>query len=349
MISAIQTLSFVLVGNLILGIKGMVLTHWLVLFTSSCMANLLGLNISSAFNSAVTIYILIPILLIPQLILSGVVVKFDKLNPTIGNSATVPAVGDFMASRWAFEAAMVSQFKDNHFERQFYPYDKAMAESDYKRIYYLPDLESRLDFCMLNHRTDNPGIREKVEFDLGLIRRELERENKGVDAPKFGHPQLLTLARFDTAAYRIVGEHMVHLKRFYTNRFSRAEDLKERLIGTMTASTEGEDSFEKMKENYQNETIAIMVKNLEEQHRIIEKDGRLIQKIYPIYKDPEPEHIIDFDAQFYMPAKHFLNRNIDTLFFNTGVIWSMTLILYIMLYFDVLRKLLELPQRFRRR
>jgi hypothetical protein len=117
----------------------------------------------------------------------------------------------------------------------------------------------------------------------------------------------------------------------------------------MTASTEGEDSFEKMKENYQNETIAIMVKNLEEQHRIIEKDGRLIQKIYPIYKDPEPEHIIDFDAQFYMPAKHFLNRNIDTLFFNTGVIWSMTLILYIMLYFDVLRKLLELPQRFRRR
>jgi ABC-type multidrug transport system ATPase subunit/uncharacterized tellurite resistance protein B-like protein len=349
MISAIQTLSFVLVGNLILGIKGMVLTHWLVLFTSSCMANLLGLNISSAFNSAVTIYILIPILLIPQLILSGVVVKFDKLNPTIGNSATVPAVGDFMASRWAFEAAMVSQFKDNHFERQFYPYDKAMAESDYKRIYYIPDLESRLDFCMLNHRTDNPGIREKVGFDLGLIQRELERENKGVDAPKFGHPQLLTLARFDTAAYRIVGEHMVHLKRFYTNRFSRAEDLKERIIGTMTASTEGEDSFEKMKENYQNETIAVMVKNLEEQHRIIEKDGWLIQKIYPIYKDPEPEHIIDFDAQFYMPAKHFLNRNIDTLFFNTGVIWSMTLLLYITLYFDVLRKILELPQRFRRR
>jgi len=72
----------------------MFFAHWAILFTASCFANLLGLNISSAFNSAVTIYILIPILLIPQLILSGVVVKFDKLNPMIGNSATVPFVGD---------------------------------------------------------------------------------------------------------------------------------------------------------------------------------------------------------------------------------------------------------------
>ncbi|HYI76397.1 MAG TPA: ATP-binding cassette domain-containing protein, partial [Chryseolinea sp.] len=134
MLSAIQTFTFVLVGNLILKIEGMFLQHWFILFTTACFANLVGLNISSAFNSAVTIYILIPLLLIPQLILSGVVVKFDKLNPRIGNSATVPFVGDLMASRWAFEAAMVSQFKDNEFERQFYLYDKIMANSDYKKV-----------------------------------------------------------------------------------------------------------------------------------------------------------------------------------------------------------------------
>ena len=84
--------------------------HWAILFSTSCFANLLGLNISSAFNSAVTIYILIPILLIPQLILSGVVVKFDKLNPIIGNTETVPLVGDLMASRWAFA-------KPHHFSK----------------------------------------------------------------------------------------------------------------------------------------------------------------------------------------------------------------------------------------
>src|SRR5690606_23169385 len=82
-LSAIQTLSFIIVGNLVLGIKGMFIDYWLVLFTVSCFANTLGLNISSAFNSAVTIYILIPFLIIPQLLLAGVVVKFEKLNPTI--------------------------------------------------------------------------------------------------------------------------------------------------------------------------------------------------------------------------------------------------------------------------
>ena len=76
-------------------------------------------------------------------------------------------------------------------------------------------------------------------------------------------------------------------------------------------------------------------------HRIIEKDGKLVQKIYPIYKDPDPVHSVDFDAQFYMPSKHFLNRNVDTLYFNMSVIWSMTIVLIITLYFEVLRKVID--------
>ena len=67
LLSAFQTLTFVLVGNKILGIEGMYSDYWFVLFSISCFANILGLNISSAFNSAVTIYILIPFLIIPQL------------------------------------------------------------------------------------------------------------------------------------------------------------------------------------------------------------------------------------------------------------------------------------------
>src|SRR5690606_4370396 len=73
-LSAIQTLSFILIGNTILEIDGMLLDYWIVLFSTACFANLLGLNISASFNSAVTIYILIPFLLIPQLIFSGVIV-----------------------------------------------------------------------------------------------------------------------------------------------------------------------------------------------------------------------------------------------------------------------------------
>ena len=340
-LSAIQTLAFVLVGNYILEIKGMLFIHWAILFTTSCFANLLGLNISSAFNSAVTIYILIPILLIPQLILSGVVVKFDKLNPTIGNTATVPAVGDLMASRWAFEAAMVAQYKDNEFEKEFYLYDKVMSESDYKKIYYIPELETKLDFINLHYKNTEPGIQEEVKKHLRLLRYEINRELEDIGKGNFKDIDRLTLSEFDSTTFNETHEFLETLKKFYMNRYNMADKKKESQLKSMTNTLEKEKNFEKLKENYQNEAIAELVKNSTETHRIIEKDGKLVQKIYPVYKDPDPDHIVDFDAQFYMPAKHFLNKNIDTFIFNLGVIWSMTLVLAIALYFEILRKVVD--------
>jgi len=341
MISAIQTALFVLVGNSILEIKGMFLIYWGILFTTSCFANLLGLNISSAFNSAVTIYILIPVLLIPQLILSGVVVQFDKLNPLIGNTATVPLVGDIMASRWAFEASMVAQFKDNKYEREFYVYDKVKSGSDYKRIYYLPALETKLEFINLNYKNPSPEIRQKVMTTLLVLQNELKEELEFV-----GKPDALPLGdfeidRFSDKLSRQTRQLIEVLKKFYINRYNKADAEKERKINSLTNTPEKEKAFELFRNSYQNEAITDLVKNSNEIHRIIEQDGKLVQKVFPIYKDPDPEHIVDFDAQFYMPTKHFLGQNIDTLFFNLGVIWTMTIVLVIALYFELLRKIID--------
>ena len=339
-LSAIQTLTFVLVGNYILEIKGMFLHHWFILFTTSCFANLLGLNISSGFDSAVTIYILIPLLLIPQLILSGVVVKFDKLNPVIGNTATVPVVGDLMASRWAFEAAMVTQFKDNLYERQFYLHDKVMANADYRKVYYVPELETRLQYCLNNFKSTMPDKRRRVEADLALIKREVEGQleytNQSLPAVN-----KLSMQQFDSATFDEITEFLEKLKHMYITRYNRTDEEKERVIFESTSTPEQQASFNLFKESYHNETIADLVKNTTETHRIVESDGKLVQKIYPIYKDPDPDHAIDFDAQFYMPSKHFLNQNIDTYYFNTGMIWMMSLILTLTLYYDVLRRIIE--------
>lgn len=340
MISAIQTALFVLVGNYILGVHGMFFAHWGILFTVSCFANLLGLNISSAFNSAVTIYILIPILLIPQLILSGVVVKFDKLNPIIGNTSTVPLVGDLMASRWAFEAAMVSQYKDNEFEKQFYMYDKVMAESDYKKIYLIPELETRLDFVNQQHMNIDPAIRSEVDEELNLLHKAIKREQE-IAGVRIKNLEGLAPNRFDSTIFKNSIEFLETLKKFYINRYNKADQQKDNKISQLTNTSEKEKSFEDFRKSYQNEAITELVRNTMETNRIIEKDGKLIQKIFPIYKDPDPDHIVDFDAQFYMPAKHFLNKNIDTLYFNIGVIWSMTFVLALALYWEILRKVID--------
>ena len=341
MISAIQTALFVLVGNTLLEIKGMYLSYWGILFSTSCFANLLGLNISSAFNSAVTIYILIPILLIPQLILSGVVVKFDKLNPVIGNTETVPMVGDIMASRWAFEASMVAQYKDNEFEKIFYYDDKVMADADYKKIYLIPALETRLAFVNLNLKSQDPSLQREVLNDLNLLRHEFSEELDFVGKTDFVHLDDFTAERYDSAVYEEATFFLSALKKFYINRYNKADEEKDKKINELTNTPEKEKNFEEYRNQYQNEAIAELVKNTVEQNRIIEKNGKLIQKIFPIYKNPDPEHLVDFDAQFYMPAKHFLNQNIDTLYFNLGVIWGMTLFLALTLYFDILRKIVD--------
>ena len=340
MLSAVQTLTFVMVGNYILGIEGMFFQHWFILFTTACFANLLGLNISSAFNSAVTIYILIPLLLIPQLILSGVVVKFDKLNPRIGNAATVPLVGDLMTSRWAFEAAMVTQFKDNKFEKQFYLYDKTMANADYRKVYFIPEIETRLQYCINNFRSGDKNIKTKVAEHLQVIRNEIDRELRetNYDLPAVNN---LVPGKFDSASYEHVSKYLDRLRNFYIKRYNAADKKKEEMIFSFTDTPDKQVDFNRFRETYHNESIADLVKNLTETHRIIEHEGKLVQKIYPIYKDPDPDHAIDFDAQFYMPAKHFLNQDVDTFYFNTIVIWSMSFVLAIALYFDLLRKVID--------
>ncbi len=339
-LSAIQTFLFVLVGSAVLQIDGMLLTHWAILFTVSCFANMVGLNISSAFNSAVTIYILIPILLIPQLILSGVVVKFDKLNPLIGNQETVPLVGDLMASRWAFEAAMVAQFKDNSFEKEFYELERTIAESDYNKMYYIPTLQSKLDYVHLNNHRTGTDI-QTIEGNLNLLQNEIELVLMEIGKHHFLEVALLQPETFDSTVYEKTKIFLLTLKQFYTNQATNAIKEKEKKIQALTDLLGGEKEFETFRHTYQNEAISMLVKNQDEASRIIESSGRLIQKIYPIYKAPEPDHFIDFDAQFYLPSKHFLNATIDTFYFNLAVIWAMSVLLYITLYFDLLRRALK--------
>jgi hypothetical protein len=273
--------------------------------------------------------------------LSGVVVKFDKLNPVIGNTATVPAVGDLMASRWAFEAGMVAQFKDNAFEKEFYMYDKVMAESDYKKVYYLPELETRLAFVNLHYRNPEPAIQQEVKDNLTLLQNEIASELTIVGKDNFKALDNLTITKFDSATAAHTGIFVETLKKFYIKRYNGADQQKENKIKSMTNTLEKEHAFERFRNRYQNEAIAELVKNTMETHRVIEKNGKLIQKIFPIYKDPDPDHLVDFDAQFYMPAKHFLNQNIDTLVFNLGVVWSMTVVLALALYFEILRRIID--------
>jgi hypothetical protein len=54
-------------------------------------------------------------------------------------------------------------------------------------------------------------------------------------------------------------------------------------------------------------------------------------------------------AHFYASEKLFAKVRFPTLVFNTIVLWVSTLILYITLYFDVLRKIINYFETFKKR
>ena len=83
-----------------------------------------------------------------------------------------------------------------------------------------------------------------------------------------------------------------------------------------------------------------MLKNIGTKRRVITSDDELVQKIYPVYaKNEHPNHALDFRTNFYYPEKYFAGSYIDTKFFNLAIIWFMTVILFIAVYFDWLRKI----------
>ena len=338
-ISAIQTLTYVLLGNWLLGIKGMTVSYWLVLFTTSCFANMLGLNISASFNSAVTIYILIPILLIPQLLLSGVIVKFDKLNPSIASDKYVPVTGEMMTSRWAFEALAVNQFMNNEYEKIFYKYDRMMSISNYKKQLWVQELRARLDYCVDNiqGREDHKQYASK----LALIQTEIKKEMDVVKSAKLDAVDSLTPALFNFSVAQKVRNYLNSVSDIYVKLFNKSNAEEDKIITSMQSTPEEKERFLALRNKYENESLSDLVKNSKEFVRIVEHDGELVQKVDPVFLEPEYSNIFDFRAHFFAPKKQFMNRYFDTFWVNITLLWAMSLFLYVALYFEWLRKFLN--------
>ncbi len=336
LLSAIQSASFVLVGNSILEIKGMYLDYWFVLFTTSCFANMLGLNISASFNSAVTIYILIPFLIIPQLLLSGVIVKFEKLNPAITSQNSVPFAGEIMTSRWAFEALAVNQFKKNEYERNFYKFDKELSICDFKKNFWIGNIRAKIDRCE-NNLLDVTK-KQELKYDLTFLKSEIVKEYKLTDIG-FAEIESLTTSSFNTAIGHKLKAYVENINTYYKKKYNNANSNKDKKIAEFNKTPQEHDKFLLLQDQYQNEALADLVRNKNEVNNILEIGGAYIQRADPVFLDPKKDSFIN--AHFYAPRKMMFGKYVDTFWVNMIVIWFMSLTMAVTLYFDMLKKMLD--------
>jgi ABC transport system ATP-binding/permease protein len=333
-ISAVQALTFVIIGNAITGIKGMTFEYWLILFSCWASANMLGLVISDSFKAVVTIYILIPFLIIPQIILSGVLVKFEKLNPNISSPETIPVYGEMITARWGYEALAVKQFTDNKFARKFYVYDKLMSEARFGKDYWSSKLKGNLDKIMIDLKKGSRD--EDFDEDLLLVFNEVKKEMALLPGIRFDNTELLKPDRITPEIVESTLEYVESVRKYYVSKYNEANNTKDALITKL--ESENKKEYQDLRNNYFNISLEEFVTSKNETQKTIDFRGELIQKLDPIYMDPKYKFI---KAHFYSPKKQVFGHHFDTYIINVAVIWIMTCVLYLFLYFRVLKKILN--------
>jgi hypothetical protein len=98
------------------------------------------------------------------------------------------------------------------------------------------------------------------------------------------------------------------------------------------------DMYKTLRDKYHNESLEEFAVNKNETKSFIEYKGELIQKTGPIFMDPKSKFI---KAHFYSPTKQIFGKYIDTYIVNIIVLWTMTIGLYLALYFRLLKRLLD--------
>ncbi|MFZ4115583.1 MAG: ATP-binding cassette domain-containing protein [Chthoniobacterales bacterium] len=128
-----QCALFTLIGNEMLGIRGFFNIEFIAMFLTAFSGISLGLLISSLASEGKTAVNIIPIVLIPQIILGGALIKYEEMNRNLDfiysiqqwfnhhpdsaiephSDLQVPFICEFMPMRWSYEALIYAQAKLN--------------------------------------------------------------------------------------------------------------------------------------------------------------------------------------------------------------------------------------------
>jgi len=321
-LSAIQSFLFVLLGNWILKIEGMIFYYWIILFSTFSFANIIGLLISSMFNSIVVIYILVPLFIVPQILLSGTMVQYDKLNTKVVNNEFVPVVGDIMASRWAYEALVVAQFKNNKFQKKYFDYDKKDSYARFNVLFLIPELKEAKDDL---YAAIKKGIISEEEDKYELLIRELKKLS---NINPFDELQDFTFQKLTFSDLHLIEDYLNNLNSKFINTISDISYQKDSITHSIINELGDIASYNKFKNDNSVKSLSDLVLKRQSFKPFVNIENKIIRKIEPIYYIPDSKL---GRAHFFASEKKIGSVHIDTIAFNITILWLMTLIFCILL------------------
>ncbi|MDR0348479.1 MAG: ATP-binding cassette domain-containing protein [Tannerella sp.] len=305
-LSGLQTLLFILAGNSIMGAGwDMMFTWWSVLWITALLANLTGLWLSQTLNAIVSIYISIPLLLIPQILLCGLVIDFDDLDTGASRKNSVPFIGEIIPSRWAFETLVVEQYRNNAYNRPFFLIEKEKYLAQYYRTVHAKEV-ARLIGKM--NEEDSISVRKTVQNELQVLSRAARiapiGENESYDS---------YLNRVDES-----------LRQRAHNFTALLEQEQQKRI-----DEEGADRFNDLKRDHHNEAVEELVMNIRTSRFFKISNNRIYPSAGYIYFDPDNTW---GRAHFYSHAKNIAGNFISAYIFNLFVLGFFVILTVIVIF-----------------
>lgn len=319
-LSGLQTLLFILIGNSIIGVPiDMILTWWSILWMTTFVANLTGLWLSQTLSSIVSIYISIPILLIPQILLCGLVINFDDLNTSAAKKNIVPLIGEIIPSRWAFEALVVEEYRDNAYNQPFFYIEKEKFLAQYYENIHLPEVRSLTEQLS---REENKNTRLTVENELAVLSRVARVE------------PIAAGESFDTFLDRV--EKALHQRAH--NFTALLDQEREKVI-----EEHSEVWFNDLKSDNHNLAIEELVLNTGTTRFFKESNHRIYPQIGVIYVEPDNPY---GRAHFYSHVKNVAGNKISTYKFNLLVLGFFAVLVIITIFAEFPGRYLRDPKEY---
>ena len=229
--AVIQCALFALIGNALLSLRDGFWIVFTAMFLTAANGAAIGLVISSLVSQSKTGILIIPVILIPQIILSGALIKYEEMNRNLDfihaiqqwvnrhpgsampprSDLQVPPICEIMPTRWSYEALVYAQSKLNPLTRR------------------QEKIQTLIDGNIRNRASDTDGgrrledLKDALAFLSGLEGsnpRELRGAFRQIDRAIAGAP-------FDPTRFRNLGSgttaEQIYVNRKVTDLISKAE------------------------------------------------------------------------------------------------------------------------------
>ena len=321
----IQSFFFVWIADLILQIRGMMLMHWAIFFSCQSFGMLLGLIISGVHRTLETLFLRsIPLILLFQILFGGGFIKFDSFP---GNKKNTPLLADLAVTRWAYEAMLIYQFRENKYNKPIYSFNRNIALGKAYTGYILPYLKNRINACIQN----TVSGKDSSDLYCAAIKNTLIHIAGQYDVFPYENIDLITSDEFNETLASDLREYLEYIDLYFYSIYNQNLVKKQDYFRTISDSL-GKNYLSDTKANWLNNDIETEVTKRYANPKIKLARNMLVMLTDPIYQYP----VTDFGrTQLFVPEKRINGQLVDSVEFDISIIWLINLFLYMLLIFDV--------------